>query len=78
MSNFRTQPPLSPRKRAADHFQAWENRTQLVKNELAAERAAVDAKTARLRALRLAKEAEDAEVARINAANAPPKPSRKR
>jgi len=48
--------------------QAWEDRTALVKKEMAAESAAMDAKTVKLRALRLAKEAEDAEAAR----NAPP------
>lgn len=43
--------------------QIWEERTALVKRELAAESAANDAKTARLRALRLEKEAEEAEAA---------------
>ena len=37
--------------------QMWETRTALVKQEMAAESAANDAKTARLRALRLEKEA---------------------
>lgn len=37
----------------------WEDRTALVKREIEAERRAVDAKTARLRALRLEKEAAD-------------------
>jgi hypothetical protein len=68
-------PPLpareAARKKANDHFQVWENRTTLVKQELAAERAASDAKTARLRALRLAKEAADQEAARLAAENAP-------
>jgi hypothetical protein len=59
------------RKKAENHFQAWESRTALVKQEQAAERAASDAKTARLRALRLAKEAEDQESARVAAQNAP-------
>jgi len=44
-------------------FKAWEDRTNLVKNLAAEERAATDAKTAKLRALRLAKEQEDAEAA---------------
>ena len=48
--------------------QVWDDRTALVKRELAAESAATDAKTAKLRALRLAKEAADAEAAK----NAPP------
>ncbi len=41
---------------------AWEQRTLLVKEELAAARAASDAKTARLRALRLEKERLEAET----------------
>ena len=48
--------------------QMWDDRTALVKQEMAAQSAASDAKTAKLRALRLAKEAEDAEAAK----NAPP------
>lgn len=51
-------------------------RTQLVKEQLAQERAATDAKTARLKALRLAKEAEDA--AQTASHPAPAKPRRKR
>lgn len=39
---------------------AWEQRTQLVKQELAAANAATDIKTAKLRALRLAKEGQEA------------------
>jgi hypothetical protein len=41
---------------------AWERRTLLVKQELAAASAASDAKTARLRALRLEKERQDAQA----------------
>jgi hypothetical protein len=59
-------------------FAAWEHRTALVKQEMAAESAANDAKTARLKALRLEKEAQDAEAARISALNAPPAPVKKR
>jgi len=44
--------------------QAWERRTKLVKDEMAAASAANDAKTARLRALRLEKEADDARAAK--------------
>ena len=44
--------------------QAWERRTKLVKDEMAAASAANDAKTARLRALRLEKEADDAKEAK--------------
>lgn len=50
--------------------QAWERRTKLVKDEMAAASAANDAKTARLRALRLEKEADDARVAKIAAKKA--------
>ena len=53
--------------RTADsYFITWERRTSLVKQQVAAESAANDDKTARLRALRLEKEAQDAEVARLN------------
>lgn len=55
------------RAKAQNHFQASEKRDQLVREEIARERAATDAKTAKLRALRLAKEEAD----RIAAENAP-------
>jgi len=42
---------------------AWDRRTSLVKQELAAANAASDAKTARLKALRLEKERVDAQAA---------------
>jgi hypothetical protein len=63
--------------------QAWERRTKLVKDELAAASAANDAKTARLRALRLEKEAGEArdaaeKAATPPAAGAPAPASRKR
>jgi hypothetical protein len=51
------------RKRAQSHFTATEQRDSLVKQMIASERAAVDAKSARLRTLRLAKEAADREAA---------------
>jgi hypothetical protein len=57
----------SARTRAQNHFTAAEQRDSLVKQIIQAERAALDAKTAKLRALRLAKEAADKEAA----ANAP-------
>ncbi|HWD25952.1 MAG TPA: hypothetical protein VG387_02210 [Rhizomicrobium sp.] len=69
------------RRKANTSFTASEARDALVKKELAAERAAFEAKTAKLRALRLAKEAADAETALKLAANAPPgakKPARKK
>ncbi len=52
-------------------FQAWQDRTDLVKQETAAANAANDAKTARLKALRLEKEAQDAADAVTAAAAAP-------
>ena len=55
------------RTRAQSHFAASEKRDILVREEIARERAATDAKTAKLRAMRLAKEEEE----RIAAANAP-------
>ncbi|MBV9420065.1 MAG: hypothetical protein JO348_09865 [Alphaproteobacteria bacterium] len=60
------------RKRSTTGFTASETRDALVKRELAAERAAFDAKTEKLRALRLAKEAADAQAAMKLAAEAPP------
>jgi hypothetical protein len=59
------------RKRSNTGFTASETRDALVKKELAAERAAFDAKTEKLRALRLAKEAADADAAMKLAAEAP-------
>ncbi len=47
------------RKTAQTHFTQSERRDELVKQELEKERAATDAKTAKLRALRLAKEEAD-------------------
>jgi hypothetical protein len=55
--------------------QIWEDRKALAKKEQAAESAANDAKTARLRALRLEKEKQDAVEA---AANPPPPPAPKK
>jgi len=49
---------------------AADRRTQMVRDEMAKERAATDAKTARLKALRLAQEQEAA------AAAPPPKPKK--
>jgi hypothetical protein len=66
------------RARAQNHFAASEQRDSLVKQMIAAENAARDAKTARLRALRLAKEEADREAARLEAANAPPASPKKR
>lgn len=72
------------RRNAQSHFTHTERRDELVRQEIEKERAAVDAKTAKLRALRLAKEAtEKAEADRLAAERAKdgttaPKPARKR
>lgn len=65
------------RTRAQSHFHAAERRDEMVRHELAKERAASDAKTARLRALRLAKEEEDRIAAEAEALANPPKPKAK-
>ena len=65
------------RNRAQSHFTASEQRDEAVKQIIAGENAAREAKTAKLRALRLAKEAEDHEIARLEALTAPPKPAKK-
>jgi hypothetical protein len=79
--------PLSPpprdrdgaRRKALNHFAASEQRDSAVKLEINRERAANDAKTAKLRALRLAKEEEDRAAAALAAADAPPpKPKKPR
>ena len=59
------------RTRAQNHFQAAERRDQLVRDEIARERAATDAKTAKLRALRLAKEEADRASSLSNGEAAP-------
>jgi len=73
------------RRTAQSHFTHTERRDEMVRAEIAKERAAVDAKTAKLRALRLAKEAsEKAEAERLAqerakaGASAPKKPTRKK
>ncbi len=80
------QPTQAARKRDASQrsadgiSQVWETRKSLVMKELAAESAANDAKTVRLRALRLEKERQDAQEAgaRGESAAAPRKKSVKR
>jgi hypothetical protein len=79
MSPFKPSSPLhpsnaNPRVRQ-DPMVLWEDRTTLVKKEVEAERAASDAKIAKLRALRLAKEAADRE--NPDPEN-PPKPARRK
>ncbi len=65
MSNSNSAFPPLPFNQGSRTFKnpmsAWEERTALVKREVAAERAASDAKTAKLRALRLEKEIADRE-----------------
>jgi nucleoid-associated protein YgaU len=56
------------RDRAQSHFKSSDIRADAIRAEIEKERAAVDAKTAKLRALRLAKEAaEKAEAERLAA-----------
>jgi len=82
--NFR-RPGISPpprdrdgaRRKALNHFAVAEQRDTQVRKEITRERAAVDAKTAKLKALRLAKEEED-RVAAENAPPAAPKPRAKK
>jgi hypothetical protein len=63
------------RRTAQSHFTHTERRDELVRAEIAKERAAIDAKTAKLKALRLAKEAsEKAEAERVAQACARPSP----
>ncbi len=64
--------------RAQNHFTASEQRDSTVKQMIASERAAMEAKTAKLRALRLAKEEADREAAALAALNAPPAPVKKK
>jgi hypothetical protein len=65
------------RKRAQNHFAASEIRDTTVKQMIEAERAATEAKTAKLRALRLAKEEVDRQAA-IDAPPPPPKAKKPR
>jgi hypothetical protein len=64
----------NPQSRAQAVFTASEQRDRLVRTEIEKERAATDAKTARLKALRLAREAEEA--AQAAARPKPPAPKR--
>jgi hypothetical protein len=71
--NAPTDPREAARGKAQKYFTQSEQRDTLVKQEIEKERAALDAKTAKLRALRLAKEAADAEEAAKIAAENPVK-----
>lgn len=66
------------RTRAQNHFTASAQRDSLVKQIIAAEHTALEARSAKLRALRLAKEEADRETARIEASNAPAVPAAKK
>jgi hypothetical protein len=59
------------RNKAQNYFAASEQRDTAIKQEIARERAAGDAKMAKLKALRLAKEAADKEAADKLAAEKP-------
>ena len=65
-------PRDAARGKAQKYFTQSEQRDTLVKQEIEKERAAVDAKTAKLKALRLAKEAADREAAEKLAAEQGP------
>ena len=75
-------PNEAARRAAQTHFTQSEQRDKALKQEIEKERAAIAAKTARLRALRLAKEASEREEAeRCKAAEPktpPPTPRKKR
>ena len=64
------------RTRAETHFSASEQRDAMVKDQLAKESAAFDARTLKLRALRLAKEAEEAAAKAAHDLANPPKPQK--
>ncbi len=66
-----------PQNRAQAVFTASEQRDKSVRAEIEKERAATDAKTARLRALRLAKEAADAAEEAANPKPVIAKPAKK-
>lgn len=68
--------PPTARTRAQSHFRSSEQRADAVRAEREKERAAVDAKTVRLKALRLEKEAEDQAEADRQAAETAKKPAR--
>lgn len=70
-----TETRTAARNRAQTHFKSSEQRDDALRADLQKERAAVDAKTAKLRALRLAKETADRAEAERLAAEAPAKKS---
>jgi hypothetical protein len=77
--NNSSDPRDAARGKAQKYFTQSEQRDTLIKQEIEKERAAVDAKTAKLRALRLAKEAADREAEEKLAAEraAAPKPAKR-
>jgi hypothetical protein len=79
MSETRVSRKADPFTRTARNVaQIWEDRTALVKRETAAESAANDAKTARLRALRLEKEKLEAEARELAGTETTRAPAKKR
>lgn len=78
MSGTDAQSPTSrvkhPRRALPDPNIVWEERKALVKREVEAERAASEAKTAKLRTLRLAKEAEERSTPPLDLPAAPALP----
>ncbi len=64
-------------RKAMDQFAVPRRPSSTIQTELAQERKAADANTAKLRALRLEKEATDREAAALAAANAPPPKAKK-
>ena len=75
--------PASPPARSAAHRKAMDQfalprqPSATIQHELAQERKAADANTAKLKGLRLAKEESDRAAAALAAANAPPAKPRK-
>jgi hypothetical protein len=65
------------RRNAQSHFTHTERRDELVRNEIEKERAATDAKTAKLRALRLARDAAERELAQKTAGDKKPAAKKK-
>ncbi|HEY2884620.1 MAG TPA: hypothetical protein VGJ08_05350 [Rhizomicrobium sp.] len=69
----------SASRKAMDQFAVPNRPSAVIQRELRLERAAVDAKTAKLRALRLDRDEKARETAALAAANAPPpKPKKSR
>lgn len=76
-NSFRPPSRSSAGRKMMDQFAVPRQSSVDIQRELAKERKAADANTARLRALRLAKEEEDRAAAALIAASAPPRRARK-